>query len=251
MKNLFIIAGAQRSGTTFLYDLLDQHPDIYMAKPVQPEPKFFCDHDQYKLGKEYYLDKYFNVAKEYSAYGEKSTSYMAVSGTAKNIHEMFPECKLIFLLRNPIERAVSNYWYSVDNGLETCSFEYAIMNESNRIKEQPMPGFLNHPFAYLTRGRYIVYINEYLRYFSRDKTLFLKTDDLLSDTIDQIKKIYTFLDVDPRYVPTMSGERVNANERKYNVLTPEMKNYLIQYYKQDNEQLERVLNIDLSGWNMG
>ena len=251
MKNLFIIAGAQRSGTTYLYNILDQHPDIYMAKPVQPEPKFFCNYNQYKLGKEYYVSKYFNVAKEYSAYGEKSTSYMTVDGTPKNIHKMFPEVKLLFLLRNPIERAVSNYWYSVDNGLETYSFEYAIKNENKRIKEQPMPGFLNHPFAYLARGRYIVYLNEYLKYFSRDKIVIVKTEYLLSEPIDQIKKIYTFLDVNSNFVPALSGKKVNTNERKCNVLTPEMRNYLIQYYKEDNEQLGRVLNIDFSDWNMG
>ena len=163
MENLFLIVGAQRSGTSYLYQLLDEHPNIYMAQPMYPEPKFFCDQKKYSKGKKYYLNKYFNdKSDDYKIFGEKSTSYMTVAGTAKRIYSMFPKVKLIFVLRNPIERALSNYWFSVKNGIEKASFEYAIKNEEARISNNPMPRFSVHPWGYLTRGEYFKYIENFI-----------------------------------------------------------------------------------------
>ncbi len=249
MENLFIIAGAQRSGTTFLYHILDAHPEIYMAKPIKPEPKFFCNSEEYCLGKEYYINKYFSVSDQYRAYGEKSTSYMTTKDTPINIYRMFPKAKLIFLLRNPIERAISNYWFSVKNKLETESFEYAIKNEEKRLMENPMPGFSNHPFAYLTRGKYVTFIYEFFKYFPRENILFIRTEDLMDSLLIQIKKIYTFLNVSSNFVPNIESNKVNTAEREENVLTMELKNYLIEYFRNYNRELEKLIDIDLSEWN--
>lgn len=76
MKHLFIV-GAQRSGSTYLYELLDSHPEVSMAHPVRPEPKFFLNAQRVSLGIAHYIDAHFADRKVGGLYlGEKSTSYI-------------------------------------------------------------------------------------------------------------------------------------------------------------------------------
>src|SRR5215470_7742197 len=72
----FIIGGAPRAGTTWLYELLDHHPDVHMAKPLNPEPKFFLRDDEYAKGLEYYSRKWFEDVEPSKVAGEKSTDYL-------------------------------------------------------------------------------------------------------------------------------------------------------------------------------
>lgn len=248
MKSVFVIAGAQRSGTTYLYTMLDEHPDIYMAKPIKPEPKYFCSEDCLVKGREYYLNAYYNM-DGYKAYGEKSTSYITVSGVSCNISILFPEMKIVFILRNPIERAVSNYWFSVKNQIEKESFLYAIKNQEERIINDPMLSYSVHPFAYLERGKYAKYIKRFFDYFPRERVYVIKWEDFIKDFAGEIKKIYNFLEVKDSFIPPSRNNRINASERKYNVLSSEAKKYLLNYYIKYNSELEKLLGIDCSDWN--
>ena len=78
----FLIGGAPRSGTTWLYALLDRHPDIHMAKPLKPEPKFFLRDDEYAKGLEYYSKKWFEGVDASKIAGEKSTDYLESADAA-------------------------------------------------------------------------------------------------------------------------------------------------------------------------
>src|SRR5262245_34983548 len=108
----FLIAGAPRSGTTWLYQLLDRHPEVYMAKPVRPEPKFFLVDDCYQRGMVYYAQTWFAAAGDAKAVGEKSANYLESPMAARRIQAQLPEVRLIFILREPIGRAFSNYRWS-------------------------------------------------------------------------------------------------------------------------------------------
>src|SRR5206468_2663893 len=92
----FIIGGAPRSGTTWLYHLLDRHPDIYMAKPVKPEPKFFLVDQLYERGLEYYATTWFAAAGDARLAGEKSTDYLESSAAADRIARDLPRVNLVF-----------------------------------------------------------------------------------------------------------------------------------------------------------
>ncbi len=105
----FIIGGAPRSGTTWLYELLDRHPDVHMAKPVKPEPKFFLRDDEYGKGLEYYANRWFADVEDGKIAGEKSTDYLESPSAAARIARDLPHVKLIFVLREPVARAYSNY----------------------------------------------------------------------------------------------------------------------------------------------
>src|SRR5680860_30087 len=111
MKNIAFIVGAQRSGTTFLFQQLNQHPEVCMAKPVRPEPKFFIREELYNKGLEFYRSTYYAEAGNKVCI-EKSTSYIEYELAAQRISQAFHHAKIIFILRNPVERAISNYRFS-------------------------------------------------------------------------------------------------------------------------------------------
>jgi len=133
----FIIAGAPRAGTTWLYELLDRHPDIYMAQPVRPEPKFFLVDEVYARGIQHYFDTWFQGADAYAAAGEKSTNYLESATAAERIHRDLPAIKLIFILREPAHRAYSNWLWSRMNGMEPEEFETALAMEDERERTLP------------------------------------------------------------------------------------------------------------------
>src|SRR5206468_3218464 len=128
----FIIAGAPRSGTTWLYELLSRHPDIYMAKPVRPEPKFFLADDLYARGLQYYFDTWFAGAASFRAAGEKTTNYLESVAAASRIHANLPHVQLVFILREPARRAYSNWAWSRMNGMEAEDFATALEREDAR-----------------------------------------------------------------------------------------------------------------------
>src|SRR6185369_6874288 len=132
----FIIGGAPRSGTTWLYDLLARNPDVYMARPARPEPKFFLVDELYEKGLGHYAH-WFEGARPGQLAGEKSTNYLESPLAASRIRAALPGVRLIFILRDPVERAYSNYLWSRMNGLETESFEAALALEASREASLP------------------------------------------------------------------------------------------------------------------
>lgn len=115
MRNLFII-GAQRSGSTLLAQVLDLHPKIKLMTPVKPEPKYFLEKNY--NGKQAYIDLFKGQEKNYDYFLEKSVSYIEHDDALKRICSDFPDARVLIILRNPIDRCLSNYRYSVENGME-------------------------------------------------------------------------------------------------------------------------------------
>src|SRR5438874_9396950 len=144
----FIIGGAPRSGTTWLYHLLDRHPDVYMAAPVTPEPKFFLVDRLYEKGLAYYASQWFAGAGNSRLAGEKSTDYLESGAAAKRIARDLPRVKLVFILREPVDRAYSNYLWTRMNGLETEDFQTALRLESERERTLPEKWKFARPFSY-------------------------------------------------------------------------------------------------------
>lgn len=224
--NQFFIVGAQRSSTTWLYKMLQQHPEIKMAEPVKPEPKYFLN-DIFDNKKDNYLTKYFkNIEPGILACGEKSTSYIEYELAAKRISMMFPNAKIIMMLRNPAKRAISNYQFSVNNGLETRSIREAILNEKPAPKlDNPLS---TDPFDYLSRGLYRNYVELYENYFPKSNILLLSTESITKD-IAVLSKAYNFLGVNKDFFPSDFNHSENASIDKVNVPEEVMK-YLDDYY---------------------
>lgn len=245
----FVIGGAQRSGTTTLYHLVDQHPEVYMAKPVWPEPKFFVRESITAADRDEYLAKWFSETGDAKAIGEKSTSYLETIGAAERMRRWFPHLKPIFILRNPIERAISNYRYSRKNGIETESLDFAFENEKTRIESRQFPGVSGHPYAYVRRGKFIEFLDQYLNAFERANLLILLNDDLDARPEDTCRSIYRFLGVDEEFVPSRIRDRHNVHAPDDIRLSLKTLDWLIEEFREPNRRLGEVLGRNLEHWN--
>ncbi len=247
MNQYFFIVGAQRSGTTYLYHILAQHPEIEMATPVKPEPKFFLNDNLYFKGIQYYKNTFFSK-NDSILRGEKSTSYMEYEKVACRIAKVFPDSKIVFILRNPINRAISNYKFSVANGFESESIEFAFYNEQQRTYNNNKVS--TSPYNYLKRGLYAKEISTYLQYFPRNQVKILIFEAFINN-IKEIKELYQFLEVNVNFIPQNLDMVVNASnftDKSIQHLPKHFVNYLKEYYKESNKILEHSFGLDLSNW---
>lgn len=243
-KHLFIV-GAQRSATTYLYKILDQHPDIYMAKPMRPEPKFFMSNTPEKLTYEMYKEKYFSASGAVNWLGEKSTSYIESQGAAIAIKQMLPDAKIIIMLRNPVDRAISNYKFSKLNGLEKLSIEEAISSESQREGSINPEKVSVSPFAYKQRGIYVKYIDLWVELFGRENLILLVSENIVGQR-DSVQALYQNLQVDDAFLPEGLNDKVNTTDS--DTTSPALRRQLQEFFSPWNKELASKYGLDLSRW---
>ena len=122
----FIVGGVPKSGTTSLGIYLSRHPDIQIKKE---ECHFFDEHDVDDIDRyHYFFDDYENSVK---IIGERTPSYFYDYEVPNRVKKIVPKVKLIFLFRNPVDRAYSDYWHHVRWGAETRPFQKSIYDEKN------------------------------------------------------------------------------------------------------------------------
>lgn len=246
----FVIAGAQRSGSTWLRNLLAAQEGVFMAEPPRPEPKFFCDESLSETDLERYRTTWFSGCAEAFAVGEKSTSYIETPGCAQRMARLLPDLKLLFVLRHPVERAVSNYRFSRAHGVETESLQTALTHEEERLRTTSFPQMSAHPFAYLRRGRYIDFLETFLAEFPRQQIRVLTFDALKADTESVLADVLTWLGVpgavtlphDPEKNETASDDRGELT------LDRGVLQDVLAGFAPHNERLGRSFGIDVSSW---
>ena len=247
MPDHFFIVGAQRSGTTYLYHLLAEHPEIEMAQPVRPEPKFFLTDACFEQGLARYREQFFPGKPGARLRGEKSTSYMESEFAARRIAQCFPGAQILFLLRDPIERALSNYRFSVSSGLEPLPLEEAFRRENERWQQYDRTRVSVSPYAYLRRGRYIDFIEMYERYFARDRLVILLNERLVGNAA-VLQALYARLGVSPDYLPAGLHRVVNESAELPVVLSTSLEADLVAYYADANAALAQRFGLDLACW---
>jgi len=187
----FIGLGAQKSGTSWAYTCLYEHPQVCI--PVK-EIHFFS-RPRYAEGKEWY-EAHFKKCKEGALRGEWSTSYLYSAETPERIHACYPNVKLLAILRNPINRGYSQYRNTIRSGEipKTMTFdEYATQEKS--VWEQ---------------GRYAEQIERFLKYFPREQMLIMIYEDIKKDPIAFMRRIHEFLGIEPNFVSSMVYDEVNV-----------------------------------------
>ena len=242
MKRYLFIIGAQRSGTTLLAQGLDLHPDLDFAKPIRPEPKYLLKTDS-EISVEDYESRYFKGLPADVMRAEKSTSYIEYPEVARRIARLFPGAHCIAVLRDPVERAVSNYWFSVQHGFEKRPPEVALDPRSE--SDEKVAGVSASPFAYLKRGRYLAFLDSYADIVGPDKLMVLQTERLVNDAAAWAE-VHRFLKLEPDPAPT-SQERANAVPRERPVAEATLK-ALTEHFAPHNAELARRYGLDLNRW---
>jgi hypothetical protein len=243
----FLIGGAPRSGTTWLYWLLDRHPSVYMAKPVKPEPKFFLVDGIYARGLEHYAT-WFAGARPDQLAGEKSTDYLESAAAAARIAKDLPSAKLVFILREPVSRAYSNYLWTKMNGLETEDFETAIRIEEQRERELPERLKFARPFSYVSRGMYADMLRPYLDRFPREQILITRFEDIVNRPRELARDLQRFLGIEERPQDADDLGVINPAERSVDGIPDGARRELAARYAEPNRELARMLGSTFQIW---
>lgn len=272
----FLIIGSKRCATTWIYKCLKEHPDVFVP-PKRKEVQFFDRF--YAKGLDWYR-MWFQEWSNESAIGEASPSYLFHSEAPQRIAKHLSDVKLIVSVRNPVDRAWSQYWRNRSSGRITCDFQQA---------------WREYPFL-VEQGLYYKHIARYLDFFSRKNFLVLVFDDLRNDPISWIQSIFEFIDVDPGFVPSLVNRRSNKGQKHrflwitdmvvgcknflrerelgsiveiakgigfrkliysqnpllktgFPEMKPEVRETLIELFREENQKLSDWLGCDLSYWN--
>lgn len=241
MAEHFVIAGAQRSATSWLHAVLDRHPGIAMAKPMRPEPKYFLRDGP--LDRAAYRTEFFAGA-DAPLLGEKSTSYIEHPAAADRIARTLPGARVVFMLRDPVERAISNWRFSAANGLEPLSLEEALDAEPARAA-QATAGVSVSPFAYVGRGRYASHLAPWRERFGERMKL-LVTESTVGNA-DAVQSLVGWLGADAQAPLRDLAAPVNASGTDEPV--PEkVRNRLREAFAPSNRALAETYGVDIGHW---
>lgn len=189
----FLVIGTQRCATSWMYFCLKEHPDIFL--PFIKELHFFSSYYDKGLG---WYKRYFNTWSGQKAIGEISPGYLYIEKVPALIFKHLRHVRLIICLRNPIERAFSQYKKHQRAGLSLGSFEEAIEKD----------------YQYIERGFYFKQISRYLEFFPRDRILILIYEDIQKDPLAFLKNIFAFLEVDSDFVPSCIDKIIPSEDLK-------------------------------------
>jgi hypothetical protein len=193
----FVIGGAPRSGTNFLCHALDRHPDVYMAKPYMPEPKVFMGAEQPQPVYAARYTELFAPAGGRAALGEKTSYYLENEASCRLIQRHLPDVRMLFVVREPVARAYSNYLWSRKNGLETLAFDEALRLEGQRPSPLPPDRDYARPYDYLPRGRYDAFAERWFAALGRARVRFFLYEDLVARPEPELLDIQRFIGVRP------------------------------------------------------
>lgn len=228
----FIVIGAKRCGTTSLYYYFGQHPSINSS--AHDKLGFFDDN--FELGINWYKS-HFPIQKRNFLTYDVTATYIQSANVAKRIKKLLPNVKLIAILRNPIDRAFSEYNETVRENSEKLSFEDAITFEMN---EQKNPNSKN----YLTKGKYANQLTYWYEIFPKKQLLIISAEDLQNNTQNTLQSIFQFLNL-PNYSIKDIQKR---NVGKYLPMKTETRKKLIDYFKPYNEDLYKLIDKHFD-WN--
>jgi hypothetical protein len=260
----FFMIGCQRCGTTWTDAALRDHPQVYLPAKKQ---SYFFDRN-YEKGIDWFMDRFDEVEKHHQAVGEIATGYCLLDSIPL-MAKHFPNIKLLMVMRNPTDRAYSNF--------QTRQIESNWASFEDAIESDP---------DFLERGQYIDQIDTLLKYYDREQILFLLYEDLHTNDRAYLTSVLKFIGVESNVESKMIGQRKNASlfphlrmrlhqfglktivslisrswvgdwvrrsrknkGKSYSPMNLETKKKLINHFTPYNDRLSAFLQRDLSKWN--
>jgi Sulfotransferase domain len=184
MLPTYIIIGAMKCGTTSLHRYLSAHPQI--SASVKKELNFFKTEIDFAKGVQWYASQFDST---YSVRGEGSPNYTKwhiFPGVPQRMYSVVPDCKLIYIARNPIERAISHYLHNWSAGIESRPISEAFQRFENN--------------NYILTGNYLFQLERFIEYYRQDQILVLLSEDLRDERQATLSRVFRFLGVDDAFV---------------------------------------------------
>jgi hypothetical protein len=270
----FVIAGAQKCGTTTLHHLLGHHPQIFMTP--RKEIHYFDWH--WEEGLDWYSHHFVPRRRQHHA-GESTPTYMYHAESRDRMVKTLPDVKLVIVLRNPTERAYSHYWHSRRKGFDNLlTFEEAIDSERRRTATDHIRR--RGHFSYVDRGHYVEQLEALEDAIGRSQLHVLLLEDLINDQEAAVTAVLRFLGVRTRHtfglrrlygapqravaartssfelsphVASQNGTDSSGSEiaraGAYPPIDPSTRAQLIEHYRPYNDRLSNWLGRDVSHWN--
>jgi hypothetical protein len=239
----FVVGGTMKGGTTALSTFLDQHPEIRMA--TGKEAHFFDSDEYFRPGGRPDYDLYhrhFSPGPTTRLLGDATPIYLYWHPVPARLAAYNPSMKWVLLLRQPVERAFSHWNMLAQNGQERLSFAEAVACEPARLAT---PTGQCRVYSYLDRGFYARQLRRLFAVVPRRQVLVLRSEDLRRDHHATLRRIFTFLQVDP----DVRIEPAVIHQRAYEALLSEhLKRELTERFLEDIADLEGLLGWDLSDW---
>jgi hypothetical protein len=240
-----LVIGAQRSGTTSIFNYLIQHPDV--VAPLGKEIHYFDFH--YAQGVSYYRGRFpYRHRLRNGAITLDATPYYLVHPLVpERAARLLPGVKLIALLRNPIERAFSHYQHEVRGGREPLSFVEALdreperlAGEEERIRREPnYYSWNHHRYSYTHRGLYAQQLRRWLEHFPRSQLLVLQSEAMYRDPAAATERVHRFLGLRDYRLDRYEDSYQRGNYERQ--MPAELRARLTGYFEPHNRELFELL----------
>jgi hypothetical protein len=194
----FIGIGASKSATSWIAKCLDEHPAICMYDGK--ETRFFSHDDKYAQGIEYYKNCFAHCSED-AVVGEYTVGYLSVNREIPaRIAAFCPHAKLIVSLRNPVEKVHSSVLHGIAKGWQySLDDTIAALQSDKNVRE---------------RYQYSANLQRFFEYFPAERIHVMLYDDIQENPEAEIRRLYSFLNVDDTYVPNVIRERYNSTEAR-------------------------------------
>jgi hypothetical protein len=251
----YYIIGGQKCGTGSLYTYLNQHPNIQPS--LSKEPSYYDRYfdrglNWYKVFFPFKFHKFYyqKILKKKFVTGEASVRYLDHPFTPKRLKDVSPNAKFIVLLRNPIDRAYSQYTRVSGTKRDSLSFEDAIGKENERTEHDYQKMISDEYYwpadffrlSYLSRGIYVDKLKRWMEIFPKERFLILQSEEFFKNTSEVYKQVIEFLGL-PKH-ELKEYRQIGKAKYKQEKMKPETRKKLIEYFKPHNQELYKFLGIE-------